>query len=96
MFNLRFQFTIQHCREVEAGTSEWSHFMLPCLYLARFLLSLQFRASCLGNGAAHSGLGHPISINLLRPSSTDMPTSHPNVDNPLLCFSSPEDLGVFN
>lgn len=63
--------------------------LLACVQLS-FSMLIQSRALRLGNGATHSGLGLPISINLIKVTSPqiDIPISQPSVDNPLLRLSS--------
>jgi hypothetical protein len=45
---------------------------------------IHFIISCLENGAAHSGLNLPTSINLVKTTPTDMPTGKWNLDDPSL------------
>lgn len=44
-----------------------------CLWSASFLQSYILKDLCLGNVATHSGLGLPISVNLVRTIPTDWP-----------------------
>ena len=51
----------------------------------------QPRTTCLGNGAAHSGLGPPALINILHTAPIDLHTGHFDVDNPSMETLFPDD-----
>lgn len=57
--------------------------------LTHFSTLIHFSTPEYRNGATHSGLGLPISINGIRIiPPTDMPVNQPNLDNPDLTLSS--------
>lgn len=60
----------------------------PCLFSAYFSTFKQIKIQCLENGAVHSGLGLPTSINLIKQSPTDKPIDQSNVGSFSLTLSS--------
>lgn len=94
--NSRFQsITVERSRQERQTASPvtstlWSiqAHSLPCAQLSLSTLT-QFQTLYLGNGASHSGLSHPTSINLVDTVSYRLPT----VDNLSLRLTSQVMLG---